>query len=257
MKKLLITVVCLVGFSASLYDVAEANNPMPMPDYDQVCQYNCVGPSFSFEGLLWALVIPGIIFLLVMMNKKEGRAGTITGHESKKSRDPLYKREGKAGTKTGHESKESHDPNYKGSYKNWKFHGTGTYTYSDGTTYEGEWKNGKCHGKGTQTNPDGHTLSGQWQDGHFLGKSTVKKVAKKSASSPARTKRLSSNPDASKVAKPIREINRYGLGNPTTSSPKVSSSIRKDLQELKSLLDDGLINEADYDKKKSELLEKM
>jgi hypothetical protein len=69
-KKLLISVVCLVGFAASLYDVAEANNPMPIPDYDQVCQYNCGGPSFSFEGLLWALAIPGIIFLLVMMNKK-------------------------------------------------------------------------------------------------------------------------------------------------------------------------------------------
>lgn len=35
------------------------------------------------------------------------------------------------------------------------------------------------------------------------------------------------------------------------------SSIREQLRELKSLLEDGLISEADYDRKKSELLDKM
>ena len=194
-------------------------------------------------------VAPAIVMTLVVV--ATGGFGLVS-IDSKAN-----KQEGKSEWTTKQGSKKPRYPNYKGSYKNGKFHGTGTYTYSDGTTYRGEWKNGKCHGKGTQRSPNGRTLSGQWKDGDFLGESTVKKVAKKSASSPARTKRLSSKPDASKVAKPVREINRYGSGNPTSSPAKASSSIRKDLQELKSLLDDGLISEADYDRKKSELLDKM
>jgi len=160
----------------------------------------------------------------------------------------------------------------------------GSYTYPDGTTYKGEWKDGKCHGKGTQTSPNGRTLSGQWKDGHFLGKSTVKKTVKKSAPSSARTQ---------KGSKPMRKIDRYSdeepyilcrqclrkklrqlfddpssevciqcqqqsdVKQPNTSASQQSSSIRKQLRELKSLLEDDLINEADYDKKKSELLDKM
>ena len=42
-----------------------------------------------------------------------------------------------------------------------------------------------------------------------------------------------------------------------TAPSQAPSSIREQLRELKSFLDDGLINEADYDKKKSELLDKM
>ena len=59
-----------------------------------------------------------------------------------------------------------------------------------------------------------------------------------------------------KATKPIREINRHATGNPSTSS-SVSSSTREKLEELKSLLDDGLINEKDYETKKNDLLRKM
>jgi len=82
------------------------------------------------------------------------------------------------------------------------------------------------------------------------------KASKKSASSPATTQRLSSDSAASKATKPIREINRYSTSNPSTSS-SVSSSTREKLEELKSLLDDSLINEEDYEKKKNDLLSKM
>lgn len=68
--------------------------------------------------------------------------------------------------------------------------------------------------------------------------------------------RLSRDPNGPKAAKPIPEIDRYSAASPHISS-KVPSSVRKDLEELKSLFADGLINEADYDKKKSELLDKM
>ena len=68
----------------------------------------------------------------------------------------------------------------------------------------------------------------------------------------------SSDSDARKrsSAKPIREIDRYSTGDPSMPS-SVSSSTREKLEELKSLLDDGLINEEDYEKKKNDLLRKM
>jgi hypothetical protein len=192
------------------------------------------------------LVVVGAFALESSLNKEEPEPLQATN-----------KQEGKSESTTKQGSKKSRDPSYKGSYKSGKFHGTGTYTYPDGTTYKGEWKDGKYHGNGTQRSPNGRTLSGQWKDGKFLGKPAVKKVAKKSASSPTTAQRLSSDSVASKATKPIREINRYGTGNPSTSSSQASSSIREDLQELKSLLDDGLINEKDYEKKKNDLLSKM
>ena len=89
-------------------------------------------------------------------------------------------------------------------------------------------------------------------------------------SSGSADKKPSVNPDhvASKLPTQIREINRYGTGSPSTpvsknfsNSPSTpvskSSSLRQDLEELKSLLEDGLIDEADYKKKKSQLLEKL
>ena len=113
----------------------------------------------------------------------------------------------------------------------------------------------KQEGKNESTTSTANYL-GEWKDGKFLGKPAVKKVAQKSASSPATTQRLSSDSAASKATKPIREINRYSTSNPSTSS-SVSSSTREKLEELKSLLDDGLINEKDYETKKNDLLRKM
>ena len=49
--RLVAPVLLVVGL---IFGVVEANNPMPTPDYDEVCQYDCGGPSFSWEGLLWA-----------------------------------------------------------------------------------------------------------------------------------------------------------------------------------------------------------
>lgn len=88
------------------------------------------------------------------------------------------------------------DPGYKGEYKNGKFHGTGTFTYENGTTYTGKWKDGLPHGKGTQRSPNGRTLAGQWKSGEFLGESASKKVTKKSSS-----KKVTKKPASKKVAK--------------------------------------------------------
>ena len=38
---------------------------------------------------------------------------------------------------------------YEGEYKDGKYHGCGTETWSDGNKYEGEWKDGEKHGQGT------------------------------------------------------------------------------------------------------------
>ena len=58
MKALTITALLAV----SLAGICEANNPMPIPDYDEVCQFNCGGPSFSLEGFLWG---GGILALFI------------------------------------------------------------------------------------------------------------------------------------------------------------------------------------------------
>jgi len=44
---------------------------------------------------------------------------------------------------------------YVGEWKDWKEHGQGIRTWSDGEKYVGEFKNGKIHGQGTYTFPDG------------------------------------------------------------------------------------------------------
>jgi len=47
---------------------------------------------------------------------------------------------------------------YLGEYKDGKFHGQGTETWSNGRKYVGEWKNDKRHGQGTYTFPDGKSM---------------------------------------------------------------------------------------------------
>ena len=61
---------------------------------------------------------------------------------------------------------------YEGEYKNGKFDGKGSFTFSDGRRYEGQFKNGEKHGKGTFTFPDGRKYVGEWEKewsryGHF------------------------------------------------------------------------------------------
>ena len=43
--------------------VCEANNPMPMPDYDEICRIDCGGPGVTFGGFLWAV---GIVAFFVL-----------------------------------------------------------------------------------------------------------------------------------------------------------------------------------------------
>ena len=38
---------------------------------------------------------------------------------------------------------------YVGDYKNGKYHGNGSISFSNGEMYEGQWKFGKRNGKGT------------------------------------------------------------------------------------------------------------
>ena len=55
---------CLCLFAVlgvAVPSICEANNPMPIPDYNEVCQFNCGGPSFSLEGLLWGVGFLGVV----------------------------------------------------------------------------------------------------------------------------------------------------------------------------------------------------
>ena len=51
---------------------------------------------------------------------------------------------------------------YEGEYKNGKFDGKGSFTFSDGRRYEGQFKNGEKHGKGSFTFPDGRKYVGEY-----------------------------------------------------------------------------------------------
>ena len=63
---------------------------------------------------------------------------------------------------------------YVAEFKNGKFlHEQGTLTFSDGSKYVGEWKNGKRHGQGTMTYPNGEKLVGEFKDGKYVGKLRV------------------------------------------------------------------------------------
>ena len=53
---------------------------------------------------------------------------------------------------------------YEGEYKDGKYHGQGTETWSDGDKYEGEFKDGKNHGQGTLTFPDGIKFVGEFKE---------------------------------------------------------------------------------------------
>jgi hypothetical protein len=59
---------------------------------------------------------------------------------------------------------------YIGQFKDGKFDGLGTYTYSDGTKYIGEFKNDLPNGQGTYIYSDGTKYTGRLKDGKGVDK---------------------------------------------------------------------------------------
>ena len=60
---------------------------------------------------------------------------------------------------------------YVGEWKNGKYNGQGTFTWSDGGKYVGEWKDGMRSGQGTQTYISGKKVVGVWvKNGLVKGK---------------------------------------------------------------------------------------
>jgi lipopolysaccharide transport protein LptA len=57
---------------------------------------------------------------------------------------------------------------YVGDFKDGKFHGHGTFTWTNGDVYVGEWKDGAMHGQGTFTTANGDKYVGEWKDGQIL-----------------------------------------------------------------------------------------
>ena len=53
---------------------------------------------------------------------------------------------------------------YEGKFKNEKFHGEGTYSWSDGRKFIGSWVNGNKIGWGELFLPDGKKYDGRWKD---------------------------------------------------------------------------------------------
>jgi hypothetical protein len=58
---------------------------------------------------------------------------------------------------------------YRGEFKDYIFHGKGTFTYKDGRKYVGEWKFGKKHGYGIYYWTDGDIYKGHWVKGKRHG----------------------------------------------------------------------------------------
>ena len=66
------------------------------------------------------------------------------------------------------------EPVYKGDVKNGKPNGFGVMTFPWGDKYIGEWKEGKYHGQGTETYTDGgdSMYVGEWKNGEYHGQGT-------------------------------------------------------------------------------------
>ena len=56
---------------------------------------------------------------------------------------------------------------YVGEYKDGKYHGQGTYIFSNGDKIVGEFRDGKAHGQGTFTSSKGKKYVGQFKKGEF------------------------------------------------------------------------------------------
>ena len=57
---------------------------------------------------------------------------------------------------------------YEGEVKKGKAHGTGIFTFSDGSTYEGTVKKNKIHGKGKYTDAQGNVFEGKFKYGALM-----------------------------------------------------------------------------------------
>jgi hypothetical protein len=57
---------------------------------------------------------------------------------------------------------------YKGEFKKGLPHGTGVYTYTEGSRYEGEFKNGMRHGKGKMFKMGQEPVYGQWKNDEMI-----------------------------------------------------------------------------------------
>ena len=66
MKIVLVRLLPTLLMVGAILGVSEASNPMPTPDPNEVCQYNCGGPSFSLEGFVWAAGIFGIFLYFAL-----------------------------------------------------------------------------------------------------------------------------------------------------------------------------------------------
>ena len=50
-----------------------------------------------------------------------------------------------------------------------RFHGKGTYKYTNGNVYEGDWVDGRKNGQGTQTWSNGEKYEGGWSNNREHG----------------------------------------------------------------------------------------
>ena len=58
---------------------------------------------------------------------------------------------------------------YSGEWRNYQFHGQGSFVFSNGDSYVGSWKEGKKHGQGTFQFQNGDIYRGDWKEGNRHG----------------------------------------------------------------------------------------
>ena len=59
---------------------------------------------------------------------------------------------------------------YEGQFKRGRAHGTGKWTFANGSSYEGMWENDEKHGQGKLISKKGNILTGKWINGTLEGK---------------------------------------------------------------------------------------
>ena len=70
------------------------------------------------------------------------------------------------------EKKETPSEQYSGERLNGKFHGNGTYVWTNGDKYSGEWRDGRKHGQGRYEWSNGEKYAGEWTDNDWTGTGT-------------------------------------------------------------------------------------
>ena len=82
---------------------------------------------------------------------------------------------GCATTPTTYDSQDIGTGVYFGEWKNGKWNGQGTFTYSDGVKYVGGFKDYYFHGQGSYTEPDGSSYIGEFKYNEHHGQGTYTK----------------------------------------------------------------------------------